>query len=328
MSELRQDPVTRDWVIINPKRAARPHDHAAPGPCPLCPGNEALTPEPTDVLAAPGGGWFVRAVPNAFPALEADGAGGEAHELTPEGWHRMPGHGRHEVIIETPEHAASLASVSEAQMRLVLEMYVRRFRVLAADASIRQVTLFRNQGRRAGTSLAHPHAQIVAAPVVAPGTRWRLAEEQAFFEANGCCGVCHVLERELEGGVRIVHAGESFVTLAPYASRVPYHLQIVPRRHSPAFPEAEAAELDALAGHLRATIGALHGELGDPDYNLVVVTPPLDQVHRHASHWYIDVLPRLTIPAGFELGSRIVVNVQAPEQAAVELRARWGAGAS
>ncbi len=324
MSELRQDPVTRDWVIINPKRAARPHDHAAPGPCPFCPGNEALTPEPTDMLAAPGGGWSVRAVPNRFPALEPGGDRDKSPAPTPEGWHWMPGKGRHEVIVETPEHAASLATLSEAQVRQVLEMYVRRFRALArADGSVRQVVLFRNHGRRAGTSLTHPHSQIVAAPVVAPETRWRLAEEQAFFETNGRCGVCHVLERELESGERVVHAGGRFVTLAPYASRVPYHLQIVPRRHCAAFPDVEAAELDALAGQLRATLGALHSALGDPDYNLVVMTPPLDQVHRHASHWFIDLLPRLTIPAGFELGSGIVVNVQAPERAAAELRARW-----
>ncbi|MDH5537372.1 MAG: DUF4921 family protein, partial [Betaproteobacteria bacterium] len=221
---------------------------------------------------------------------------------------------------------ASLATVGEAQVRQVLEMYVRRFRALArADESVRQVVLFRNHGRRAGTSLTHPHSQIIAAPVVAPETRWRLAEEQAFFEANSRCGVCHVVERELESGERIVHAGAHFVTLAPYASRVPYHFQIAPRRHCPTFSEVGVAELDALAGQLRATLGALHSALGDPDYNLVVVTPPLDQVHRHASHWFIDVLPRLTVPAGFELGSRIGVNIQTPERAAAELRVHLAA---
>lgn len=327
MSELRQDPVTREWVIINPRRAARPHDHAASGPCPFCPGNEALTPPLTDVLTTNDGSWLVRVTPNRFPALAADAAGGEAHGVTPEGWHHMPGHGWHEVIVETPEHDASLATMSEAQIRRVLEMYVRRFCALAqAEQSMRQVVLFRNHGRRAGTSLAHPHSQIVAAPVVAPGTLWRLTEEQKFFEAMGRCGMCHVVEREVIGGVRIVGAGARFITLAPYASRVPYHLQIIPRRHCPAFPEVEPDELDELAGHLRAALGALHGVLGDPDYNLVVVTPPLDQVHRHASHWFIDVLPRTTTFAGFELGSRITINVQTPEQAAGELRERWGAG--
>jgi UDPglucose--hexose-1-phosphate uridylyltransferase len=110
------------------------------------------------------------------------------------------------------------------------------------------------------------------------------------------------------------------VTLAPFASRVPYHIQVIPRRHCPEFSGVEAAELDDLAGHLASALGALHRALGNPDYNLVIVTPPLDQTHRHANHWFIDILPRLTTPAGFELGSRIVVNVQTPEVAASTLR--------
>jgi len=323
MSELRQDPLTRDWVIINPRRAERPHDRGRAGPCPFCPGNEALTPTETDVLVGPGGSWSVRAVPNRFPALDTNGDAREVHTRTPEGWYRMAGYGQHEVIIETPDHGASLATVGEKQMRGVLEMYVRRFRALAAvTGTTRQVVLFRNQGPSAGTSLSHPHSQIVAAPVVTPETRGRLAAEVAFFDTTGCCGVCHVLARELEAGTRVVHAGGRFVTLAPYASRVPYHLQIIPRRHCPVFPEVELDELDELASHLSAVLGALHEALGDPDYNLVVVTPPLDQIHRGASHWFIDVLPRLTTPAGFELGSRIVVNIETPEHAAAQLRAR------
>ena len=187
---------------------------------------------------------------------------------------------------------------------------------------MRQVVLFRNHGLRAGTSLDHPHAQIIATPVVAPETRWRLAEEIEFFDTMGTCGLCHVLEKELAGGERIVLAGEHFVTIAPYASRVQYHLQIIPRRHTPAFSEVLESELDELAAHLGRVLGVLHRLLDDPDYNLVVVTPPLDQIHRHANHWFIDVLPRLSTPAGFELGSRISINVQMPEQAAAELRAQ------
>ena len=325
MSELRQDPVTGDWVIINPRRAARPHDGAEPAPCPFCPGNEGLTPPATDVIAAPDGGWSVRAFPNRFPVLMGDAADAPAPDARiPAGWQHMPGRGAHEVIVETPDHEATLATVSVARVRLVLEMYVRRFRALAAAGeAVRQIVLFRNQGSRAGTSLFHPHSQIVAVPVVAPETRRRLEREAAFFDTTGCCGVCDTLERELEAGERIVHADPLFVTLAPFASCVPFHFRVVPRRHCPAFPEVEPAELDGLAVHLRAALGALHDVPGSPDFNLVVVTPPLGEVHRLANHWFIDVLPRVTTPAGFEMGARIVVNVQTPERAAADLRARW-----
>lgn len=325
MSELRQDPVTGDWVIINPQRAARPHDGAASGPCPFCPGNEGLTPPPTDVIPAPGGGWLVRSFANRFPVLTVDAADvNVTRACRPEGWHCMPGRGMHEVIVEAPEHGATLSTLGVEHVRQVLEMYLRRFRALAAAGeSVRQIVLFRNQGKRAGTSLFHPHSQIVAVPVVAPETRRRLEREAVFFEANGRCGVCDTLDRELEAAERIVHTDPHFVTLTPFASCVPFHFRVIPRRHCPAFPEIEAAELDGLAVHLRAALRALHEVPGSPDFNLVVVTPPLEEVHRRANHWFIDVLPRLTTPAGFELGSRIVVNVQTPEQAAAELRARW-----
>jgi UDPglucose--hexose-1-phosphate uridylyltransferase len=322
VAELRQDPVTRDWVIINPERARRPGDEEAGGErCPFCPGNEDLTPSAVDVMSDESGRWSVRAVPNRYPALGGT-AGDVGQRQVEAGWRVMPGYGHHEVIVETPDHDSGLGTMPVSQVRAVLEMYVRRYRALArVDGRVRQVVLFRNHGRRAGTSLAHPHAQIVATPVVAPETRWRLAEEIGFFDATGKCGLCHVLERELEAGQRIVYASKQFVTLAPFASRVPWHLQIVPREHCPSFLEADAAALDDLAPHLRAVLGALRRRLGDPHYNLVVVTPPLDEVHRHANHWFIEIVPRLTTPAGFELGSRIVINIQTPEAVATELRA-------
>lgn len=329
MSELRQDPITRDWVIVNPERAARPHDTgaAAAGACPFCPGNEAQTPEASDSIAGPDGRWLVRAVPNRFPVLRgAAGVAGEAAAPAGAFWRRMPGYGHHEVIIESPQHDAELGVMPVAQARRVLAMYARRARALAGqDGTLRQIVLFRNHGARAGTSLTHPHSQIVGTPAVAPGTRRRVMDEIAFYDENGRCGLCHTLAREREAGERVVLETAHFATIAPYASRNPYQVQIVPLRHAPSFLEVEDAELDDLAGHLGGVLAALRAHLRDPHYNLVVSTPPLDLVHRAASHWFIKILPRLTTPAGFELGSRIVVNVEPPERAAAALRAA-GAG--
>jgi UDPglucose--hexose-1-phosphate uridylyltransferase len=134
-----------------------------------------------------------------------------------------------------------------------------------------------------------------------------------------------VLAAELASGVRVVHASERFVTIAPFASRVPYQLQVVPRAHCPSFAEIDDAVLDDLAPHLGRVIGALERTLVEPHYNLVVTAPPLDQVHRLANHWFIEIQPRLTTPAGFEMGSRIVINTRPPEQAAERLRAALAA---
>jgi UDPglucose--hexose-1-phosphate uridylyltransferase len=329
MSELRQDPITHDWVIINVGRGARPHD--APGAsaagCPFCPGNEALTPAATDQLSASDGSWLVRAVPNRFPVLSPEQPESELEESNGI-WRKRVGYGYHEVIVESPDHDTALGTMPVAQARRVLEMYARRARALASlDGRLRQIVLFRNYGTRAGTSLAHPHSQIVATPTVSPETRRRVMDEIAFFDENGRCGLCRELELERASGERVVLETPAFVTIAPFASGDPYQLQIAPRRHCASFLEVEPGELDDLAAHLTRMLAALRRQLGDPHYNLVVSSPPLDLLHRSAAHWFIEILPRITTPAGFELGSRIVVNVQTPERAAAELRAQIGSDA-
>jgi len=324
MSELRQDPITHEWVIINPERAARPHDagpQQAPHRCPFCPGNEDLTADSVDSIAGGDGGWSVRAVVNKFPVLVPAPYPADGYEVSAEGWRRFVGYGRHEVIIETPDHGATMGSMPAGQVRRVLEMYLRRFRAHEqAQGPVRQVVLFRNHGARAGTSLTHPHSQVVATPVVSPDVRYRMAAEVAFFDRTGCCGLCTVIAKEQAAARRVALRTEHFVSIAPFASMAPFHLQVVPLRHCAQFSRVGASELDDLAGHLTRLLAAFHRELGGADYNLVIFTPPLDQVHAGANHWYIDILPRLTTPAGFELGSRIVVNVRSPETAAERLR--------
>ncbi|MEJ2325325.1 MAG: hypothetical protein P8Y25_00295 [Chromatiaceae bacterium] len=329
MSELRQDPITHEWVIINPERAARPHDtgpQKGPHRCPFCPGNEDLAADSVDSIPGEDGSWSVRAVVNKYPVLVPAPYPADGYEVLAEGWRRFIGYGRHEVIIETPDHGATLGSMPAGQARRVLEMYLRRFRAHEqAQEPVRQVVLFRNHGPRAGTSLVHPHSQVVATPVVSPDMRRRMAAEVAFFDRTGCCGQCTVIAKEQAATTRVVLRTERFVSIAPFASLAPFHLQAVPLRHCAQFSGVGASELDDLAGHLTRLLAAFHRQLGDADYNLVIVTPPLDQVHAGANHWYIDILPRLTTPAGFELGSRIVVNVHSPETVAEQLRSALSA---
>lgn len=326
MSELRQDPITADWVILSPGRASRPKDPLGnePASCPFCPGNEASTGTATDRIDGHDGRWQVRAVANRFPLLSPSrGPLPDAALRATAGGLLLEGDGAHEVIVETPDHHAHLGTMPVAQARQALAMYVRRYRALAGrQPAFAQVVLFRNHGERAGTSLAHPHAQIAAVPVVSPVVRHRMACQVDYFDTHRSCGACDLLQRELGQQERVVLQTEGFVSLVPFAAAVPYQLHVVPRRHAPSLADVDDGALDDLALHLTRLLGALRTALDDPHYNLVFLAAPLDLVHQRAAHWIIDIRPRLTTPAGFEFGAGIAVNSVPPEAAAGVLRAK------
>ena len=322
MSELRQDPITADWVILSPGRAARPKDPRGnePSSCPFCPGNEQRTGGAIDQIDRTDGRWQVRTVANKFPLLDPSPAA--VAPLATAGGLLLSGHGAHEVIVETPDHHAHLGVMPAADARQALAMYVSRYRALAErEPSFSQVVLFRNHGERAGTSLAHPHAQIAAVPVVSPVVRQRVACQVDYFDTHRSCGTCDLLQRELQQQERVVLKSSAFVSLVPFAAAAPYQLHVIPRHHAPSLDEIDEGALDDLALHLSLVLGALRSALDDPHYNLVFLCAPLDLVHRRATHWIIDIRPRLTTPAGFEFGAGIAVNSQPPEGAAALLRA-------
>ena len=216
MSELRQDPTTRNWVIVAPERQVRPHDQASPireearskASCPFCPGLESQTPRELWRLDAPDGSWRVRVVPNKFPALTPDAGRGRQER---DGFLAMPGHGHHEVIIESPRHDWDLATAIQPEVRAVLEAYRARYRALREAGDSALIVIFRNHGRGSGTSLQHPHSQILAAPVVPLQVRRRLDVARQHFDDLGTCLYAEVLDRELGDGRRVVTVGERVV---------------------------------------------------------------------------------------------------------------------
>src|SRR3989304_5258776 len=293
MSELRLDLATGEWVIIATERARRPHDFrradaAGETPreaAPFCPGREAMTPaelprEPAD------GPWSVRVVPNKFPALSPGAEEAAPVSGAPVGMFlRRPGKGHHEVIVESPDHGARLATMSREAIAAVLGAYRARDRALRREPDNAQlIIIFKNCGEEAGTSLSHPHSQLVATPVVPLWIQTKHAVARRYWDMNRRCLYCDLLDAELAQKERVLFETEGFGVFHPFASRLPFETWIMPKRHTPSFGDVRDDELVGLARGLRAT------------------------------------LPGLPMLAGFEMGSRIFITTAAPEATAAFLR--------
>lgn len=327
MPELRHNVLTREWVIIATERAKRPHEfikdrtgtHDRPSfspSCPFCPGNESRTPPATLVIPNEHA-WQVRVVPNKFAALSYEGRRSRSFE----GIRRtVTGVGIHEVIVETPQHNKTTALLEDRELETVLETYLDRFNFASADPRVEQVTIFKNHGLAAGTSLEHPHSQMIAVPVIASQIRDRLINALRHFDEYGECIFCRVLSVELKEQTRLVMETDLFVAFVQFAALTPFSMLIMPRRHMACFSEIKDAEAADLAHILRATLAKLYHGLNDPDFNYTIRTAPREACGAKYFHWYFSIIPRLTNVAGFELGSGMFINTSLPEEDAAFLR--------
>jgi UDPglucose--hexose-1-phosphate uridylyltransferase len=333
---LRQDPATRIWSIIASERAKRPDDFVSAEQeskplesydesCPFCPGNEDMTPEAAFELreagAGPEGPWTVRVVPNKFAALAVPEGGSGSTARSRRGIYlEMNGIGQHEVVIETPDHSKTLATMSDEDAIRVVHTYRERFLEMDKCDWNQQIVIFRNQGEGAGTSLLHPHSQIIGTPIVPEEIRGRLEVAQRYYDDNGTCVYCDILGKELEDGERLIASNSGFVAFCPFASTVPYETWIVPRRHGSSFGVICEDGVEMLGTILRDVLKGMYDLLHNPDYNYVVRSAPHHSAGEPHFHWYVAILPRLTKRAGFEIGSGMNINVMVPEDAAASLR--------
>ncbi len=328
MPELRKDPIYGRWVIISTERSRRPSDFAPEerrsigGFCPLCEGNEDRTPP--EVLAfrdngtppnSPG--WSLRVVPNKFPALRIEG------ELDREGdgiYDKMNGIGAHEVVIETPRHSETLATLPLKSVENVLWAYRERIVDLRRDPRLRYVLVFKNYGSAAGASLEHSHSQIIALPIVPTRVREEIEGSKNYFLYKDRCVFCDMIRQEIQQRRRVIFENSHFVSIAPFASRFPFETWILPKIHQPSY-ELERGSLYAQAAEaLSDTLRRLKQVLDDPPYNYIIHTSSFPEQDRDYYHWHIEIMPKLTKVAGFEWGTGFYINPTPPEEAADYLR--------
>jgi UDPglucose--hexose-1-phosphate uridylyltransferase len=334
MSELRQDLTTREWVIIATDRARRPQEFTATDggkkaaqlppyseTCPFCPGNEKFTPEENFRINQVGksgpSDWQTRVIPNKFPALSPKS---ELTRLPDHIFNRVNGYGYHEVVIETPFHNRPLALMEVGEIEKAIQTIRGRYEAMRADPKVRLIVVFKNHGRAAGTSLEHPHFQIVGVPIVPGGVRSRIEVAERYYDDTGNCVYCAVMEHEIKDKERIILETEYFIAFHPFASRMPFETWIMPCGHITSFGGPQPDLPSTLAPVLKQVQAKLYHGLNDPDFNLILHTAPLADEDAPYYHWHIQILPRLTLQAGFELGSGIYITTALPEETAKFMR--------
>lgn len=332
MPELRKDPVVGRWVIIATERARRPSDFVAEpvrprvSSCAFCAGQEAQTPPEILAGRGPDGepnapGWTYRVVPNKFPALRIEG------ELEPSGdglFDKMTGVGAHEVVVETPDHSASLAELPVDAVTDVLRAFRERVLDLKKDPRFAYVLVFKNHGEAAGASLEHPHSQLIATPIIPIMVSEELAGSAQYYALKERCVWCDLLRQERRARQRLILESQGFVAVAPFAPRFPFESWILPVGHRAAFEDSTEDELRGLAGVLGEFLRRMNRVLGDPPFNFMLHTAPFREVQLESFHWHLEIIPKLTRVAGFEWGSGFFINPMPPEDAAEALRASAG----
>ncbi len=289
---IREDPLTDDRCIIASVRKKRPQIfrevvEEEPFQCPFCPGNEALTPSELFAIRD-GKSWIVRVIPNKFSAIP----------------------NMHDVVVDSPFHTDDLDAIEHFDK--VLETYKERMIHYYNSDSVRYVSVFRNRGKTAGASIPHPHSQVLALPFYPK----RYIREKEKYERENKNIMEELIKKELDLQERVLSVSRHFCVLMAYAPSTPYEVWIVPKEKISSFIYEE--NFSELAGLLKETVSLLKAYLGESlPYNLTLQSaPPWDRDY----HYYIRIMPRISVFGGFELETENIIVSVAPEEAAAELR--------
>ena len=335
-SELRYDPVSGEWILISPARfhpevlKKRAKKRVVPPASkdifrdPLKSVSEHVILEYTGSARAaeisPGNkNWRILILENKYPAV--------AGRVSPvRGKHGffpvMPGVGEHDLLI-TRGYAENFPRLSSEEAFRVFEAFRDRYLMFLSDPKIKYVSIFHNWGPQAGASVFHPHYQILAIPIVPPEVSHSIQGSRNYFRTHKKCAYCATIDWEKKQKVRVIAESKHAIAFAPFVSRNSFEVKIFPKAHRPFFENTQDAELEDIAGLLQRVLRKVEGKLYDPDYNFYIHTAPVDGKERNKFyHWHIEVIPRWSVPAGFEYATGIFINVVDPDVAAKILRSK------
>lgn len=337
VSELRQDLVSGDWVLIATGRARRPHSFVKEKRLKF---KQSISQCPFEDPRATGHGeplliyyekdkrrrtdngakklikeWSLQVIQNKHPAFGP----GNCHITHKEGpYTLMDGAGFHEIII-TRDHYKHIHSLPPEKVEEIIKAYQERYLALMEHQCVNYISIFHNHGREAGATIPHPHSQLIAMPIIPADIRRSLEGSKRFGKEHGKCVHCIMLKWEKEER-RNIFQNEYFIAYAPFVPRAAFELRIFPRKHESNFEQITEIERKYLAEVLWQALHKLHKGLKDPPYNFFIHTAPCDGKDYSFYHWHIEILPKTSIWAGFELGTGIEISTIEPEEVAKFLR--------
>jgi UDPglucose--hexose-1-phosphate uridylyltransferase len=338
-NELRKDYLLNRWVVIATERSRRPTDFAKQrtegtktAVCPMCVGNEQMTPPAVLLYLKENGGivkakdplvgerpknWLVRGIPNLYPAFGPPKQPQDQNEIF-KSENLSNAIGAHEVIVESPNPDEDPADAELPQLELVINAYVDRLRDLSSKSYVKYVSIFRNYGQEAGASLSHAHSQIIATPIIPTTIQEELDASKAFYDKHGKCVFCDIIKQEVNGP-RLVYENSDFTVFMPYASITPLAFWIAPKKHAANILNLNDTEVASFAKTLKASLKAFKDLVNDPPYNYGFHLA-INEEAQDFYHWHLEVYPKLSIWAGFEISTGIYINTVTPEAAAESLR--------
>ncbi|MEK7650143.1 MAG: galactose-1-phosphate uridylyltransferase [Patescibacteria group bacterium] len=331
--ELRQNPVSGDWVLVAPARARRPNQFkidigkATPKKdCPFEDPQKAGNGEPLEWYTAEGARgkgplaktWSLQVIPNKYPFVTKHK--GVCPTPPGEGLARMMAAvGFHEVVIPRG-HNTFLADMKPEEAELIIRAYQDRILAHKDEDCLDYVLVFHNHGAASGASIWHPHSQILALPFVPHDVRQSVNGSRAWFEKKATCVHCEIIAADEISGERLVYHNKEFVIVVPYAPSASFELRIFPRDHGSHFEEITPEQRLYLADALTAALRRLKKVIGNVPYNFFIHTAPVDKQDYRYYHWHLEIEPKTSIFGGVEHGAGIRVIEVAPEAAAEYLR--------
>lgn len=344
-SELRQDIVSKNWVVVAQGRGKRPLSYQgfkaailkqSKKDCPFCnfdkqkntkaalvhplvpndPYIKELKKEGDPLPTWKNEPYSIIDIFNKFPAFSKD-ISFQEKQIGP--YKVMSGYGYHEVIIPA-SHDKTYGQLPNGRVKEIIDVFQSRYLALAKEPHIDYISIIHNHRPEAGASIAHPHSQLFAIPVIPKDIRNSIHGSKKYFEEHGKCPHCEILEWERKEKSRVIYENNDFIAVCPFTSVVAFETRIYPKLHSPYFERIEEKEKINLAQALKFSLNKIYKALNDPPYNFFIHTAPADEQNHDHYHWHIEILPKVTIWAGFELSTGIEISTIEPEEAAKILR--------